>query len=159
MKCSKLNRFPGPGTGILSHGQPNSDSSRGARWGRWNHCGILRRNVCRVCSGRATAHEAEEEMGYSARVNQSKIDYGSICTSSSIVQTGLAGTPSMKMTRRRDPNRFSRILESRRAEVGQKRLHVEVVSLVAIPQPEPRNAMLSRPRRPKGVPKARRASG
>ena len=88
------------------------------------------RNVCWVCRGRAAAHEAEEEMGYASRVNQSKIDYGSICISSSIVQTGFGGSPSMKRDiQRRDPNRFSRILEARRAQVDQKRLHVEVVPL------------------------------
>ena len=54
----------------------------------------------------------------------------------------------------RDPNRFSKILEARRAQVGQKRLHVEVVPLEATPKPVLRNAVLPRPRRPKGVPKA-----
>ena len=45
-------------------------------------------------------------MGYASRVNQSKIDYGSICISSSIVQTGFGGTPSMKRTQRQIPTDF-----------------------------------------------------
>jgi hypothetical protein len=63
-----------------------------------------------------------------------------------------------KGIRRRDPNRLSKILEARLAQVGQKRLHIEVVPLEAIPKPVLRNAVLPRPRRAKGVPKARRAA-
>jgi hypothetical protein len=59
--------------------------------------------------------------------------------------------------RRRDPNRLSKILEARLAQVGQKRLHVEVVPSEAISKPVLLNAALPRPRRPKGIPKARRA--
>ena len=58
---------------------------------------------------------------------------------------------------RRDPNRFLRILEARRAQVGQKRLHVEAVPLEAIPKLVSKNTALARPRRPKGVPKGPRA--
>jgi hypothetical protein len=61
----------------------------------------------------------------------------------------------MKRTRRRDPNRFSRILQSQIAD--KQRITIEVVPLAAIPKPVLKNAMLSRPRRAKGVPKARRA--
>jgi hypothetical protein len=59
--------------------------------------------------------------------------------------------------RQRDPNRFLRILEARRVQVGQKRLHVEAVTPEAIPKPLFKKTALPRPRRPKGVPKAPRA--
>ena len=59
--------------------------------------------------------------------------------------------------RRRDPDRFSKILQARLAQADQQRISTEVVPLAAIPKPVLRNAPLSRPRRPKGIPKARRA--
>jgi hypothetical protein len=58
---------------------------------------------------------------------------------------------------RRDPNRFSKILQARLAQANQQRMPIEVVPLVAIPKLVLKNSMLSRPRRPKGIPKARRA--
>jgi hypothetical protein len=61
---------------------------------------------------------------------------------------------SMKRTPGRDPKRFFQILQARLAD--QQRIPIEAVPLVAIPKPVLRNAMLSRPRRAKGVPKARR---
>jgi hypothetical protein len=62
-----------------------------------------------------------------------------------------------KGIRRRDPKRFSKILEARLAQVGQKRLHVEVVPPEANATSVLRKAVLPRPRRAKGVPKARAA--
>lgn len=59
--------------------------------------------------------------------------------------------------RRRDPNRFSKILEARNARASQQRSPIEVIPHVVIPKAASRNAALSRPRRPKGVPKSRRA--
>jgi hypothetical protein len=58
---------------------------------------------------------------------------------------------------RRDPNRFSKILQARLAQADQQRISIEVVPFAAIPKPVLRSALLFRPRRPKGIPKARRA--
>jgi hypothetical protein len=59
---------------------------------------------------------------------------------------------------RRDPNRFSKTLQARLAQANQQRIPIEVVPLVAIPKQALKSAVLSRPRRPKGIPKARRAN-
>jgi hypothetical protein len=62
----------------------------------------------------------------------------------------------------RDPKRFSKILskilQSWPAQLDHQPISTEVVSLEANPKPVPNRAVLPRPRRAKGVPKAPRKS-
>ena len=51
---------------------------------------------------------------------------------------------------RRDPSRFSRIIQARPAQSALDNIPIEVVPLALIPKPVLRNAKLSRPRRAKG---------
>ena len=55
---------------------------------------------------------------------------------------------------RRNPNRFSQILQTR---ADRPLIPIEIVPLVLIPRQVLHKAVLSRPRRAKGVPKAQRA--